>query len=650
MSNGPNQPHPTDPHWVDGETAAMAERRSVEATLREVLENAQGASYKRNLLTNAYEYLSPIFTVLTGRTVEAVKSIPLEEIIQLMHPDDVPEVEAKVAAALQCHELGHFRVDYRFRHLDGHYLWFRDEFKIIYGDGGCPLAMVGCVSDITASKAVEDELHQSQANLEALVESTSDLIWSVDRNYALTLFNSALAKHFATSYGTLARKGVGADVLLPEGRTAKWPSLYERAFQVGPFLQEMDLEDGRVLELTFHPIRHGDAIVGASVFGKDVTERRLAEQARNRLQAEVDHLHKLESLGQLAGGVAHDMNNVLGAILALASAHLVMQPKDSPTYPAFETIRDAAMRGGDMVKRLLTFARQDPVEMRELDPNALLLEVARILERTTLARVRLETDLAPDLRSIRGDGSALINVLMNISINAVDAISDGGTITFRTRNVHEDQVEVAIQDTGSGMTREVLAKAMDPFFTTKEVGKGTGLGLSMAFTIVKAHGGQLELESAPGKGTRVRLLFPAMVTKDLRPAATPPAPIQPVKTAMDVLLIDDDDLIQKSTRMLVEALGHAVTLAPSGEVALALLEQGFQPDAVILDMNMPGLGGKATLPRLRGLCPTVPVLLATGRVDQEALDLVAAHPFVTLMSKPFSYEELRGHLHQGAGS
>ena len=380
----------------------------------------------------------------------------------------------------------------------------------------------------------------------------------------------------------------------------------------------------------------------------DITERKRAEQENLRVRAEVEHMQKLESLGRLAGGVAHDMNNVLGAILALASAHLVIPPQDPAVGSAFETIRDAAFRGGDLVKRLLTFARQSPVTMREVDLNALLLEQTRLLARTTLAKVRLDVELAPALRSVHGDGSALTHVFMNICVNAVDAMGEGGTLTFRTRNVGDDQVEVVIQDTGAGMTEAVLARATDPFFTTKEVGKGTGLGLSMAFTIVTAHGGQMKLESQPGRGTRVRLRFPAMETKGPEETRLQ-ASIHPVKAILKVLLIDDDELIRKATRMLVEVVGHAVTLASSGEEALALIGQGFRPDVVILDMNMPGLGGKGTLPLLRDVCPQVPILVATGRVDQETLELVDAHPFLTLMAKPFTFEVLQGHLERVAG-
>ena len=188
---------------------------------------------------------------------------------------------------------------------------------------------------------------------------------------------------------------------------------------------------------------------------------------------------------------------------------------------------------------------------------------------------------------------------------------------------------------------------MDPFFTTKGIGKGTGLGLSMVFSAVKAHRGQMAIESQPGMGTRVRLRFPASYHEDQSRVVAPEVAnaTQASHGARKILLVDDDDLIQSSVLAILEVLGHTeVTAALSGEEALAILEAGFEPDFVILDMNMPGMGGAGTLPRLRELRPAVPVLLSTGRIDQSALNLASAHPGVTLLSKPFGLRELQNHL------
>jgi len=373
-------------------------------------------------------------------------------------------------------------------------------------------------------------------------------------------------------------------------------------------------------------------------------ERQRSAQALLEMEAQFQQAQKMESLGILAGGVAHDMNNVLGAILAVASSQLGTQPEGSPLHLALDTITRAAVRGGTMVKGLLSFARRTPGEVRELDLNAVIRDAVELLARTTLAQVRLDLRLADGLRPVTGDASALSHALINLCVNAVDAMGGAGTLTLTTRNDGEAWVLVQVEDTGSGMAPEVLAKALDPFFTTKAHGKGTGLGLSLVYSSVKAHQGDMEIRSEPGRGTQISLRFPAAEPQAFAPAGPGPDRTAPPARRLQVLLVDDDELIQISTHMLLDMLGHATTVASSGEEALRLLGEGLQPDAVVLDMNMPGLGGAGTLGPLRGLCPEVPVILATGRADQDAMALVASGTRITLLAKPYSLGELQEQL------
>ena len=386
--------------------------------------------------------------------------------------------------------------------------------------------------------------------------------------------------------------------------------------------------------------------IGVIVTVSDITQHKQAEADKERLQAHLQQAQKMESLGSLAGGVAHDMNNVLAAILGLASAHVETQPTDSRIRKALQTIIKASERGGKMVQGLLSFARQSPAEQRELDMNAVLREEVQLLERTTLAKISLALDLAPDLRPTRGDAGALMNAFMNLCVNAVDAMPEQGTLTLRTRNVDDDWIEVSVEDTGAGMTKEVLEKAIDPFFTTKEVGKGTGLGLSMVFSTVKAHQGQMDIQSEPGRGTQVRMRFPVLHSD--HPAVEPAAEARRTTAPRELtlLLVDDDELVQYALQDMLRTLGHAVASASSGEEAIAMVDAGFEPDLVILDVNMPGLGGAETLPRLRALQPDLPILLATGRVDQAALDLVQTLPGVSLLAKPIALKDLQQHLNR----
>jgi CheY-like chemotaxis protein len=223
-------------------------------------------------------------------------------------------------------------------------------------------------------------------------------------------------------------------------------------------------------------------------------------------------------------------------------------------------------------------------------------------------------------------------------------------LTLRTRNLEGETVEVQVVDTGWGMAKEVLLKALDPFYTTKGPDKGTGLGLAIVHTTVQAHHGQLELHSEPGQGTQVYLRFPACAAETLPVPMAATIPGDRPGGKLQVLVIDDDELMQETLQLILEVLGHTPASALCGEEALRMVEAGYEPDVVILDMNMPGLGGTGTLPRLRLLRPALPVLIATGRPDQVAFDLAEAHPGVTLIAKPFGMRALQQYLDPFLGS
>jgi len=512
-----------------------------------------------------------------------------------------------------------------------------------------PSHVFATLMDITDRKQAEDSLRASEEKFSKAFHSSPD---SVNINRLEDGVYLAVNEGFTRITGYTAADVLGHSSL--PGDLGIWVDGSDRAR-----LQAELKRDGLVqgLEARFRR-KDGTVLTGLmsattiEVQGRpcllsitrDITERIRTEQEKVRLQAQLQQAQKLESLGTLAGGVAHDMNNVLGAILGIASANLDSQAEGSLAQAAFETIIKAAERGGTMVKSLLSLGHPSQAQGQELDLNTILCDEVQLLESSILAKVRLDLDLQPDLRPVRGDASAFSRAFMNIFVNAVDAMAGDGTLTIRTRNLDGRQIEVLVEDTGTGMAKEVLEKALDPFFTTKAVGKGTGLGLSMVYGTVKAHHGQLDLQSQPGHGTVVRMRFPEAAAGVPRqePGAAPRAAGR--DSALDVLFIDDDDLVQTSTQALLEVLGHRVTATLTGEEALARLEAGYRPDVVILDMNMPGLGGAGTLPRLRAICPDVPVLLATGRIDQTARDLVEAYRRVTLMSKPFGIATLRERL------
>ena len=378
---------------------------------------------------------------------------------------------------------------------------------------------------------------------------------------------------------------------------------------------------------------------------RDITERREGEAERLQLENQLQHSQKLESLGSLAGGVAHDMNNVLGAILSLACTLREGADGFSTEARNLDTIISACMRGRSVVKGLLYFARKDLQEERPIDLNDLVREMGQLLGHAMLQRVHLEMDLQEGLGLLQGERGALSHALMNLCVNAMDAMPGGGSIHIHTCSGADGGLILRVQDSGSGMSPEVLAKAVEPFFTTKPQGKGTGLGLAMVYGTVKAHEGSLELTSRIGVGTEAVISFPASRVVP-RPPDTTLVPVadQATQRALRILLVDDDELIRESVAPMLELLGHQVLTASSGASALRLLEANRPIGLVILDMNMPGMSGAETLPHVLKLCPGTPVVMATGFSDHEIAPLLANHPEVSILRKPFSMKEFQRKL------
>lgn len=567
---------------------------------------------------------------------------------KLIHPED-REYAGKLWREAQANKQD-FQGEYRLLRDDGSLVWVIGKAVFEFNDAGQLEGVIGILTDISERKKAEESLRESNYRLNLATDSAHLAVWDWDLITGTMIWDDRMFQLYgATREEIRGTEQDWKDRLHPEDLERAVKECEAAIKGVAPFNTEFRVvhRDGTILWVKADATVLRDAegnplrMIGLN---RDITATHLAEAEKTKLQALLQQSQKMESLGSLAGGVAHDMNNVLGAILGMASAHLDLQPVNSPAYRAFDTIVQAATRGGKMVKSLLSFARKSPVEEHQLDMNEILREEVALLERTTLAKVRLEMDLASSLQPILGDASALTHAVMNLCVNAVDAIPEKGTVTLRSRNIDGFWIEVVVEDTGTGMSKEVLEKAMDPFFTTKEVGKGTGLGLSMVYSTVKAHRGQMEIQSNPGQGTRVMLRFPACEAEVPLQDEAARRRYETTTRALKVLVVDDDELVQSSVMAVLGVLGHDAVGATSGEEALARLGAGFQPDIVILDLNMPGLGGAGTLPRLRALSPTVPVMIATGRVDEFATNLVRTYSYVSILPKPYSLEELKEHL------
>ena len=368
-------------------------------------------------------------------------------------------------------------------------------------------------------RVAQEALGESEARFRVLVEQAPEAILVFDPvEHRVISANANAERLFGCTRERLRESGVlpfyreeqpdgrpPAESFLEAGRLAMTEdmALFERAIRRADgsdLLCEVRLVK---LPSTRHPLLRASFI--------DITERRRLEAERRELEAQLYQSQKLESLGSLAGGVAHDINNVLAAILSLASAHRQAMAPGEPLAKSLDTMVNACVRGREVVRRLLVFARKNVALQGPVDLNGVAREMIQLLESTTLKRINLTTDFQEPLPAIEGDESALGHALMNVCVNAVDAMPEGGELTISTVRT-EAGVQLRVQDTGHGMSPEVLNKAAEPFYTTKAMGKGTGLGLAMVFGTMKAHGGTLAIRSAPGQGTEVVLTFPLLAS------------------------------------------------------------------------------------------------------------------------------------------
>jgi two-component system CheB/CheR fusion protein len=511
-----------------------------------------------------------------------------------------------------------------------------------------PGEFVAVFDVISARKRQEAELAASEERFSQAFHASPDAI-AVTRlaDGVYTLVNEGLERMLdRTAAELVGRSALELNIWVDPADRAAWRSELQAEGRVTSREVAFRRRDGSVVlgEVSSRVIALDGEAAQLSII-RDVTEQKRAAEERRPLEAEVEHMQKLDSLGRLAGGMAHDMNNVLSAIYAVTQSLRTRYRTEPELDESLSTVERAAARGRDLVRGLVAFTRKDLRESVSIDLNELVRQEVALLDRTLLQKYRVVVDLEEPLPVILGEPGPLGSALMNLCVNAVDAMPGGGTLTIRTRCRKEAErswVEVTVVDTGEGMTPEVLRKAMEPFFTTKPAGKGTGLGLVMVFNTARAHGGSLALRSEPGQGTQALLSLPC-AGAGARPAL--PVEAQPGPTApRRILLVDDDELLRDSVPMMLELLGNRVDALDGGQALLDRLRADGGFDLVILDVNMPGLGGLETLGLLRQSRPELAVLLATGNLDAEVEAVLQRDPRTAAIAKPFTLDELRRKL------
>ena len=505
-------------------------------------------------------------------------------------------------------------------------------------------------AQVTRDPASERE---TAFRLRMVIDNAPIILWALDKDGVFTLSEGRGLKGLGLSPGQV----VGQSAFTIYASVPEIVDCVRRGLAGEEILKTLEVA-GRVYETLYAPLRDpaNGAVVGLLGISTDITERHAAEKERKTLQAQLLQVQKLESLGLLAGGIAHDFNNILTAILGGAATARLSLPQESPAQADLEIVINAAQRAADLTRQLLAYSGKGHFEVRPLDASRLVKELANLLETTIAKKVQLRLELASDLPSIEADLAQVQQIIMNLVINGAEAIGDQrGTVLVTTGVQTVDDVYaqslfatdgittgryvfIEVHDTGCGMDEATKAKIFDPFFTTKFTGRG--LGLAAVQGIVRGHRGGLSVDSEVGRGTTFRVLLPAVN-----------APAQAIVSGGDhgadwrgsglVLVVDDETLVLKTMRRLLESHGFEVVTATDGVEALELFaKRRDDVRLAIVDLTMPRMDGESCFRELRRLSPALKVLLTSGYNEQEVVERFAGDNPAGFVQKPFTPDTL----------
>lgn len=628
----------------------VAERALGESqrALLTLLSNLPGMAYRcRNNASWTMEFVSEGATELTGYAPEDLIENRVAAFAELIHPEDRQGVWDEVQRAIS--EDRSFRLQYRIRTATGQEKWVWEQGRQVnFTDGQSPV-LEGFITDITERKRAHEALRESERKYRSLIENLTQSVFLKDRDLRFVAVNRPLCEAFRR----------GEEEIIGRNDFDFFPAEMAEQYRAD---DQIVLTEGRRLEReeqtlisgkarTVHtvksPVRDEDGKVVAvlGIFW-DITEQRT-------LEAQLRQAQKMDAVGQMAGGIAHDFNNLLTAVLG--NLELAQMELDD-THPARELLASAikaGFRAAELTRQLLSFARQTPLRPGLLSINACIDETVRLLRRTIDPRISLVTHPANNLWNVQADASQMGQVLMNLCLNARDAMPKGGSLTLTTENLHLDDVSASdhaagrpgdfvrlrVADTGEGMPGEVLEHVFEPFFTTKGPGKGTGLGLAVVFGIVKQHGGWIECESTPGQGTCFDIFLPRSREADEHVAD---GEVVAVRGGCEtVLLADDQEMVRSLGRDILERYGYRVLIAADGQEALDLFRQKVNEiDLIVLDYAMPRLSGLDTMRLLREVKAGLPVLFSSGYYSDQAVQALEQEQGVGFVAKPYRPAEL----------
>ena len=530
------------------------------------------------------------------------------------------------------------------------------EFKPTLLDDG---RIVMIFSDITEHKRAEDTLKESEEKYRTILENIEDGYFEVDIAGSLTFFNDSLCRTLGYSKDEMI--GMNNRKYTDKENAKKLYEAFNKVYRTGEpikgFGWEVVTKDGRKLfgEVSVSLIKDSKGKpTGFRGIARDITERKRAEEEKASLQEILRQSQKMEAIGGLAGGIAHDFNNLLTVISGNCQLSLLELKGGDPLKGNIEEIKEAADRATSLTRQLLAFSRRQVLDMKVLNLNTIIRELEKMLRRMIGEDVELVTSLADDLGMVKTDPGYIEQVIMNLAVNARDAMPSGGKLIIETDNAELDEpyarshvainpglyVKICVSDTGVGMTPEVKERLFEPFFTTKKKGKGTGLGLSTVYGIVKQSGGNIWVDSEPGLGTTFNIYLPRVdetleemrkkVTREDLPAG-----------GETILVVEDEEDVRRLAVRILERQGYTVLEASCGNDALVLSKERKEPIHMVLtDVVMPGMSGPQLTGQLIHLHPKMKVLYMSGYTDNAVLHHGVLEEGVNYIQKPFTIDGL----------
>lgn len=505
-------------------------------------------------------------------------------------------------------------------------------------------------------RQADEALRVSERKHRSILESIEEGYFETDLDYNLTFFSEPFCRILGHSRPGLLGQNINR--FTPAATAQKLAvacesvRLSDEAVQVDDFVIIASGGSERELDLSVSLIRDTDNNqIGYRGVMRDVTERKRAEEEKNKLESQLQQAHKMESIGTLAGGIAHDFNNILMGIQGNASLLMLKIEPEHPGRDKVKNIETYVQNGTDLTQQLLGFARRGKYLVAASDINETIKKSADMFGRTR-KEIKIQLDLSEDVWTLEVDRGQIEQALLNLYVNAWQAMPIGGEIFLKTENVFLDEtfvqpydvasgnyVKVTISDTGVGIDRDTQARIFEPFFTTKEMGRGTGLGLASVYGIIKNHGGYINVYSEKGEGTTFSIYLPASEKEALAPPEDIHLPIN--KGSETILLIDDEQMIIDVGSELLEELGYTVVSALSGTEALDVYtENQSSIDLIIMDMIMPGLGGGETFDRLKEIDPEIKVLLSSGYSINGQATQIIERGCDGFIQKPFNVQQL----------